>query len=207
MPDQHDHINYLATIARKAQGYRWMHTQDAEYYQQLDTIINRTELFLLSIVGVLTSGEWVTMVINNNLQNNTNFNLTMTSIQLLLLFLLGIISGIKNNQKYLDQATIHKHVANRYARIALDIQSFIVKHKPYDETFIDLVTNAYNDAFEDSPSLRSQTKERYQHTIFNKNDAFNLLTLKSTKDQQTDPEREISNEEYDYQINRWLNAF
>lgn len=211
----------LRKIGKKTMGYRWMHEQESQYNEDMETKLTIYEIVILSLLGIVTCGEFVGFIIDLGLDNNRIIYIVLTSFQLLFLCVSGIIKGYKEANKFSTNQTDHNYAASKFGEINLNIQnqlSLNLSDRDRDKDFLKNIIKNFNDIMFLAPKIREEVKKKYleeadENNIFNPiTEDINTLQVVVIKDELEDEKKNDKlideiNLKSKYQIDRWLQHF
>jgi len=227
----------LKRIGEKSSGYRWMHDQEEQFYEKLNFWFKIIEIILLAIIGTVTSGEFVGLLADANLRENIVILMIVTSIQLVIIFLLTIVIGIKEFGQFSDKMFDHSNNSTKFNEIVLNIRtqlSFNIDDRENDNAFLKEIIKSYNDLMSVSHKIRKRTQKRYIKATENQDiyrplvvgnfdnieiiideRHYNNVELNSQESNSgelnsgevSNNNNEGNNYKAQYEINRWLKAF
>ncbi|XWV25129.1 hypothetical protein QJ856_gp0647 [Tupanvirus deep ocean] len=214
----------LKKVGKKTMGYRWMHEQDAQYYDKMNTRFGTYEMLILAFLGTITGAGFVNFIAGTGLQDNKIVYIVITVTQLVTVFIAAIIKGYSNVNNYEKNKADHFLAALKNAELNLNIQyqlSLNIKDRDNDKLFLKNVVKNFNDILFLAPPIRESTKKRYMEES-NDNDMFNPIIFDGDGLQIIvhDPTNETKNNivlnqktniandsKMKYQIDRWLQHF
>ena len=167
----------LRKVGKKTMGYRWMHDQEAEYYEQMDTHIGIYEMIILAFMGTITGAGFINLVTSAGLDNSIIFNIIIQVIYLIIFFLMATVKGYRDINKYEKKKNSHFNAATKNAELNLNIQyqlSLNISDRDNDKIFLQNVIKSFNDILLLSPPIRNCTKLKYVEGAKD-NDIFNPL--------------------------------
>lgn len=221
----------LKKIGEKAMGYKWMLNKEKEYYEHLDGIYSKAEIITLSLLAIITGGEFVGALADVGIRGNTITIVVVTIVQLFMIALYAIIKGIKDSQNYQKKIIEYNNLAGIYNEINIKIQlqfSYTINERKNDKEFAKKMTTLYNQAFNDTPIIRKKTRDKYikytkdinihRPLIIGEFDNIEIVVGKdnTTKigNQENDIESQTESSSKSYNINdhnleiaRWLKNF
>jgi hypothetical protein len=198
----------LKKIGKKTMGYRWMHEQDAKYYDNINSKLAVVEMLLLAFLGTLSGGQFVYFMINSGLNQNPIVYIVLSVVQLVSIFAAAIVKGYRDVSKFENLRAEHNYVALKNAELNLDIQyqlSLNVKNREDDKSFLLHIIRKFNDILFLSPKIREKTKKHYLEES-DDNDIFNPIMI-DTAPTGTQIQNTPQSSELKYQIDRWLQHF
>lgn len=207
-------ILFLRKVGTKTMGYRWMHDYEATHYGKMDNIFNIVEIIILSILGLLTSGQLITLIVTSGGEYKVAW-IIITAFQLVLVLVYGIIKGIHDAEGYPELIFRNNYAALRFGGINLEIQnqlSLNLRDRDTDKVFLKNIIKTFNDIMYISPKLRRRTKQHYlknseEDDVFKQLDEDSTGNLKLVVSESTaELEKENKNQK-EYQVERWLKHF
>ena len=141
-----------------------MHKKDQCHYEIVNTRFYVIEIITLAVLGILTGGEFVSLMANTGLSGNTVALSIITGLQLLIIALYLVVKGLRENGKYEDCIWQNKYYSAKFNELNLEIQeqmSLNLDDKAKDKDFLKSIIKTFNHLMEVSPSVRNKTVERY----------------------------------------------
>ena len=205
----------LVKIGKKTMGYRWMHDQEAQYNERMNTKFKIVEAIILAFMAVFSSGQFVNFIVSTNLEKQKIFYVVMNVLQLVFIFITYIIKGYCDVNKFEKNTSDHRYTSTKNSEINLDIQqqlSLSIKDRETDNQFLRNVIKRFNDVSFLAPPIRTVTKNNFlkesnDNDIFNpiiaNHDGENLqIMINDNQDNNNEPDLQMK-----YQIDRWLQHF
>lgn len=219
----------LKKIGERSMGYRWMHNQEVRYNNRRNYAYTLVNKLLLTIIGTLNAVEFMAFLSDSGAVNNPEIMISVVAIQLLLVLGSGIIVVIKESGNYELESVNHSKTVSKYNSINLDIQkqfSLPVHQRKNDVDFLDDIVKTYNDTMDNSPQIRQDTMDNYVkmtqdkgiyqplsvggvETIDINNDSVINVTFHQDETVKNTPKQlsNKTNNEYNYEMERWLKHF
>ena len=211
-------ILFLKKVGTKTMGYRWMYDHEAEHFEHMDDLFKIIEIVLLAILGLLTSGQLITLIVTSGAQYKIAW-IVVTAIQLILVLIYAIVKGIHDTMEYPREIFRCNYSALKFGGINLDIQNQLalnLSDRDTDKVFLKNITKSFNDAIYTAPKLQNRTKKQYLKNIED-DDVFQplqedsmgniRLVIQDKKDIEKDIDDDKKESKRDYQVERWLKHF
>lgn len=207
----------LKRVAEASQGYKWMHDHEYIYYLSLDGKYTKIEILLISIISCLMSSQFIGIITNTGLNDNTKAMTILTAVQLFFVGIYGIVKAFRESKGIPERILNHNLSSLRFGEIYVAIQEqFVldVNRRESDKEFYKAVSKNYNTLIFDSPDIRNKTMREYTKEIKDKN-IYKPITLGGIDevnafiDDKSKDFTEISSTNdalYNYEIDKWLTA-
>lgn len=201
----------LKKIGKKTMGYRWMHEQEAIYYDDRDIKFGIAQMIIITILGFISGTGLINAISGTGLENNVVFITVVNILNLIGLVVLAIVTKYPEINKYSDMKNSHANAANRYAELNLAIQSQLslnLKDRESDKMFLQSVIRIFNSILFLSPPIREKTKKKYiegseDNDIFNplisEGDGLQIIVRNGNEQDNKDIDSTLK-----YQIDRWI---
>lgn len=198
----------LKRLGNKAMGYRWMHEQESLEMLNKDSKFSKIEIILLALIGAVTSGEFITFLVEADLYEHKVVAICVLSLHILMLVGYGILKSMRESGNYPKESFEHKYSSIRFGELGLDIQnqlSLNVEDRDTDKVFLRNTIKTYNDLMLISPKVDPDTMDKYVNAIED-NDIYTPLIIDVAKDvSSTTVETDVSSaKNLDHEIKRWL---
>lgn len=208
---------FLKKISEKALGFKYMHSQNKSYCEKQNSKFSKYEIIFFSILSALTSGEFVGVVSDSNLRENVLFVGIITGCQIILLIILGIIRGFKEDGDYKSEAWRHKYTSSKFNEISFDIQKqFLmdIRDRQSDRDFVGNIIKTYNQLMESAPSIEDDIMKKYMSATQDSNIArpliigdFNDISMEVQVDHIDENDHSENKEKYLFEMRRFLRNY
>lgn len=201
----------LRKIGKKTMGYRWMHEQEANYYNDLETKFETGKIIIIILLSLVNGTSLYNTFAGTYLEYNLIFHATISIINLVGLAALAFSIKYPDAKKYTDLKHNHFNASLRNAELNLTIQSQLalnLEDRESDKMFLQSIIRLFKDILYLSPSIRETTKKKYIAES-EENEIFNPL-FGTGDDLQIIIQNDLSNGNdsgMKYQIDRWLQHF
>lgn len=220
----------LKKLGEKSMGFKWMHDQESLHYIKLNKIFTRLEVILLVCLGLITANEFITFLSNSGINNSKSGILIVSSIQLFLIFIFGIVKNLRDTGNYPNKIHSHRYDSMKFSEISTDIiNQFAIPILERDNStnFLQQKTKEYNELRFTMPPIRPITINKYieateSHDIYkpilvggvetidiviDKNDNISMNVTDPINTKKYKNNLNSDNEKNKYIIERWLNNF
>jgi hypothetical protein len=148
----------VISVGENAASYKWMHEKCSQFYKTIDKI--------LSIVVILFS----TGLSAETIIPNSETNLAINILRRVFIYIITLISVIKNFLKYEQLSEQHMSSASNYAQLYHEIQQQMCMYRRDRQNATKYVTNilkTYDNLIVSGPSIPEAIIQKFKNTFKN----------------------------------------
>lgn len=154
----------LKSVAEKSGGRRWMHDKERSFYQTIDKVFFYIILFLGTLLSFLTSGDFLTFLIDNGLRSNAILGNILTACELSLGVLITFLTAIREAGKFSDKKHRHDVASHKFNTMYHEIKRKVTTEDLKIEDFKKLTNDQsllFDEVVENSPNIRNSVRKKY----------------------------------------------
>jgi len=162
-------IKYLLQgIGYKSMGYRWLHSNEADFYEKRERYLAYFEMVVSVIIATMSSATILALLIDTGLKENINAQIALYGIEVALSIIVGVIAGYRQIADDTHRVVDHQHAADHFAEIYHEIQeqfSYKPEHRDEATGFLKYKRREYDNTVLNAPQIRKKAETEYSNLV------------------------------------------